>query len=165
MRDYVGFTQTSALLRALLTHPATINMLIQGNPTQRRWSLLLQCHQRHVQQTQFAALAVVCEMRLMFVRMFAALFMRQDRQDSKEYENYAADKNRRLTGKVKTRPQKKKKLHRRKSVIITPALYSEGLVFDSRSRSRLFVQPNAGRCSLAGTSSHFFITSLPFDAI
>jgi hypothetical protein len=57
--------------------------------------------------------------------------------NKKEYENHPAGKNRPLRGKERIRPHKKNKLHRRKLVIITPSLFSECLVFDSRSRSRL----------------------------
>jgi hypothetical protein len=43
----------------------------------------------------------------------------RETRDSKEYENHAANKNRPLTGKVRTRQHKKKKnkLRRRKSAI------------------------------------------------
>jgi hypothetical protein len=101
--DYVCLTRPSAMLRALLTHPETITLLTQGNPTQRRWSLVWRCHQRHVQQTQFPDLG-----------------SSHVKWDCCVCECYTHNK-----------------LHRRKLVIITPALYSEGLVFDSRSRSRL----------------------------
>jgi hypothetical protein len=173
------FARPSALLRALLTHPETITSLIQGNPTQRRMSLLPKCHQRHGQQTQFPAPGIShVNMLSLFVRMLLAVFVRQERHDRKDYENHAADKNRRLTGKVRTRTHTHTHTKAASSKISDYhccSVFRRSRVRFSISKPatltkvirvvRQFVQPNAERYSLPGTSPHFFIISLPFDAI